>query len=169
MRFRVATLNLEQDHKRWEKRRDLVIEQLGAIKPDVLALNEVCMPLQDRALDQGCGQGTFRPRIQPRPADASERPLRGRGRGTPHAVPGDRDRQPRLPGARHRGARRPPRRRRERRGRVRDAPGRLGLQRFAASLPGAAAPGVDRQPGATPRRGSSAAISTRRSTCRLPR
>jgi endonuclease/exonuclease/phosphatase family metal-dependent hydrolase len=46
MRFRVATLNLEQDHKRWEKRRDLVIEQLGAIKPDVLALNEVCMPLR---------------------------------------------------------------------------------------------------------------------------
>ena len=46
MRFRVATLNLEQDHKRWEKRRDLVIEQLCAIKPDVLALNEVCMPLR---------------------------------------------------------------------------------------------------------------------------
>ncbi len=46
MQFRVATLNLEQDHKRWEKRRELVIEQLGAIKPDVLALNEVCMPLR---------------------------------------------------------------------------------------------------------------------------
>jgi endonuclease/exonuclease/phosphatase family metal-dependent hydrolase len=46
MRFRVATLNLEQDHKRWEKRRDLVIEQLCAIRPDVLALNEVCMPLR---------------------------------------------------------------------------------------------------------------------------
>ena len=46
MRFRTATLNLEQDHKRWEQRRELVIEQLGAIRPDVLALNEVCMPLR---------------------------------------------------------------------------------------------------------------------------
>jgi endonuclease/exonuclease/phosphatase family metal-dependent hydrolase len=46
MRFRVATLNLEQDHKRWELRRELVIEQLGALRPDVLALNEVCMPLR---------------------------------------------------------------------------------------------------------------------------
>jgi len=46
MRFRAATLNLEQDHKRWEKRRELVVAQLAAIKPDLLALNEVCMPLQ---------------------------------------------------------------------------------------------------------------------------
>lgn len=46
MRFRVATLNLEQDHKRWALRRDLVAEQLGRVRPDVLALNEVCMPLR---------------------------------------------------------------------------------------------------------------------------
>ena len=46
MRFRVVTLNLEQDHKRWELRRELIVEQLGAIRPDVLALNEVCIPLQ---------------------------------------------------------------------------------------------------------------------------
>ena len=46
MRFRVATLNLEQDHKRWDRRRPLVVEQLGAIRPDVLALNEVCLPLR---------------------------------------------------------------------------------------------------------------------------
>jgi len=46
MRFRVATLNLEQDQKRWEARRALVVEQLGAVRPDVLALNEVCMPLK---------------------------------------------------------------------------------------------------------------------------
>jgi endonuclease/exonuclease/phosphatase family metal-dependent hydrolase len=44
--FRIATLNLEQDHKRWQLRRELVVEQLGAIRPDVLALNEVCIPLQ---------------------------------------------------------------------------------------------------------------------------
>jgi endonuclease/exonuclease/phosphatase family metal-dependent hydrolase len=46
MRFRVATLNLEQNHKRWDARRALVVEQLGAVRPDVLALNEVCMPLK---------------------------------------------------------------------------------------------------------------------------
>ena len=46
MGFRIATLNLEQDHKRWELRRELVVEQLGAIRPDILALNEVCIPLQ---------------------------------------------------------------------------------------------------------------------------
>jgi endonuclease/exonuclease/phosphatase family metal-dependent hydrolase len=46
MRFRVATLNLEQDHKRWELRRELVVEHLAAVRPDVLALNEVCMPLR---------------------------------------------------------------------------------------------------------------------------
>jgi len=46
MRFRIATLNLEQDHKRWDLRRELVIEQLGAVRPDALALNEVCMPLR---------------------------------------------------------------------------------------------------------------------------
>src|SRR5262245_19810637 len=46
MRFRVATLNLEQDHKRWEARRELIVEQLGALRPDIMALNEVCIPLQ---------------------------------------------------------------------------------------------------------------------------
>lgn len=46
LRFRVATLNLEQDHKRWELRRELVVEQLAAIDPDCFALNEVCLPKQ---------------------------------------------------------------------------------------------------------------------------
>ena len=45
-RVRVATLNLEQDHKRWDRRRELIVEQLGALNPDVLALNEVCVPLE---------------------------------------------------------------------------------------------------------------------------
>src|SRR5690349_13138868 len=45
-RIRVATLNMEQDHKRWELRRELIAEQLVALKPDVLGLNEVCVPLQ---------------------------------------------------------------------------------------------------------------------------
>lgn len=46
MTFRVATLNLEQDHKRWDERRNLIMEQLGEIRPDVFALNEVCIPRQ---------------------------------------------------------------------------------------------------------------------------
>jgi endonuclease/exonuclease/phosphatase family metal-dependent hydrolase len=45
-RIRIVTLNMEQDHKRWEARRELIAEQLVALKPDVLALNEVCVPLQ---------------------------------------------------------------------------------------------------------------------------
>ena len=46
MQFRAATLNLEQDHKRWDARRELIVEQLGELKPDVFALNEVCIPRQ---------------------------------------------------------------------------------------------------------------------------
>ncbi|MCB1741165.1 MAG: hypothetical protein KDK91_12395, partial [Gammaproteobacteria bacterium] len=44
--FRIATLNLEQNHKRWPQRRELLLEQLGELRPDVLALNEVCIPEQ---------------------------------------------------------------------------------------------------------------------------
>jgi endonuclease/exonuclease/phosphatase family metal-dependent hydrolase len=46
MRFRVATLNLEQDHKRWEARRHLIGEGIGSLKPDIIAFNEVSIPLQ---------------------------------------------------------------------------------------------------------------------------
>jgi endonuclease/exonuclease/phosphatase family metal-dependent hydrolase len=46
VKLRVATLNMEQDHKRWDKRRELIIEQLAAVDPDVFAMNEVCIPLQ---------------------------------------------------------------------------------------------------------------------------
>jgi endonuclease/exonuclease/phosphatase family metal-dependent hydrolase len=46
MNLRVATLNMEQDHKRWERRCGLIIEQLAAIDPDLFAMNEVCIPLQ---------------------------------------------------------------------------------------------------------------------------
>src|ERR1043166_8654119 len=41
MQFRVVTLNLEQDHKRWKERRLLILEGLQTLKPDVIALNEV--------------------------------------------------------------------------------------------------------------------------------
>jgi len=46
MRFRVATLNLEQDHKRWDARCELVRAEIGRLKPDIIAFNEVCVPRQ---------------------------------------------------------------------------------------------------------------------------
>jgi endonuclease/exonuclease/phosphatase family metal-dependent hydrolase len=46
MKLRVAMLNMEQDHKRWEQRRELIISELAAIDPDLFAINEVCIPLQ---------------------------------------------------------------------------------------------------------------------------
>lgn len=46
MTFRVATLNLEQDHKRWELRRELIVDELGQLQPDIWALNEISIPTQ---------------------------------------------------------------------------------------------------------------------------
>ena len=46
MGFRVTTLNLEQDHKRWDERRELIVEELGTLKPDVFAINEICIRQQ---------------------------------------------------------------------------------------------------------------------------
>src|SRR4051794_12537474 len=46
MQFRVVTFNLEQDHKRWDERRPLVLEGLRALKPDIIAFNEVSVPQQ---------------------------------------------------------------------------------------------------------------------------
>jgi hypothetical protein len=56
MVFRIATLNLEQDHKRWEQRRELILAQSGDLRPDVFTLNEVCVPLQTaRWIQQAAG------------------------------------------------------------------------------------------------------------------
>src|SRR5258708_1675649 len=46
MKFRVATLNLEQDHKRWEARKPLISTEIAALKPDIIAFNEVSIPRQ---------------------------------------------------------------------------------------------------------------------------
>ena len=46
MILRVVTLNLEQDHKCWEARRELIAAQLGDLHPDLLALNEIHTPSQ---------------------------------------------------------------------------------------------------------------------------
>ena len=50
MQFRVVTLNLEQDHKRWSDRHPLISAEIAALKPDVIAFNEVCVPLQTARL-----------------------------------------------------------------------------------------------------------------------
>jgi endonuclease/exonuclease/phosphatase family metal-dependent hydrolase len=50
MQFRVATLNLEQDHKRWSARQPLISGEIAALKPDVIAFNEVSVPLQTAKL-----------------------------------------------------------------------------------------------------------------------
>jgi len=46
MQFRIATLNLEQDHKRWDLRRPLIVAEIARLKPDLMAFNEVSIPLQ---------------------------------------------------------------------------------------------------------------------------
>ena len=46
MRFRIATLNIEQNHKRWDERGELIVDQWGKLRPDLLALNEVYIPDQ---------------------------------------------------------------------------------------------------------------------------
>lgn len=46
MRTRVVTLNMEQGHKRWDARRHLITEEIDRLEPDLIALNEVSIPLQ---------------------------------------------------------------------------------------------------------------------------
>ena len=46
MPFRAVTLNLEQDHKRWAMRRPLILEEIVRLAPDLIAFNEVYIPLQ---------------------------------------------------------------------------------------------------------------------------
>lgn len=44
MAFRVAFLNLEQDFKRWEQRRALVVGEVEVLMPDIFAMNEISIP-----------------------------------------------------------------------------------------------------------------------------
>src|SRR6266403_4574796 len=50
MQFRVVTLNLEQDHKRWSDRHPLISAELATLPPDVIAFYEVSVPLQTAKL-----------------------------------------------------------------------------------------------------------------------
>lgn len=46
MSFRIATLNLERNEKRWIERRELIIQQLAMIELDIFCLNEIWLPTQ---------------------------------------------------------------------------------------------------------------------------
>jgi len=59
MVFRIATLNLEQDHKCWEARRQLIVAQFGKLRPDIWALNEIHIPSRTgRWLQRAAAQAT---------------------------------------------------------------------------------------------------------------
>jgi endonuclease/exonuclease/phosphatase family metal-dependent hydrolase len=60
MVFRVALLNLHQGFTRWTERRELIVEQLGKLRPDILALNEISVPLQTGRWLQGEANERFR-------------------------------------------------------------------------------------------------------------
>jgi len=42
--FRVTTLNLEQNHNRWNARRALVIDQRATLQPDLMAVTRSASP-----------------------------------------------------------------------------------------------------------------------------
>ena len=46
MTLRIATLNLGQDHKSWEQRRELIAAQMARLRPDIWGLNEIHIPSQ---------------------------------------------------------------------------------------------------------------------------
>jgi endonuclease/exonuclease/phosphatase family metal-dependent hydrolase len=46
MILRIATLNLEQNHKCWQARRELIVQQLEELSPAMLTLNEIHIPEQ---------------------------------------------------------------------------------------------------------------------------
>jgi endonuclease/exonuclease/phosphatase family metal-dependent hydrolase len=46
MAIRIATLNLEQNHRCWELRRELIVAQLRELNPDLQAVNEIHLPTQ---------------------------------------------------------------------------------------------------------------------------
>ena len=67
---------MEQDHKRWKERRELIVRQLGQLRPDLFALNEICIPEQTgRWLQQAAGQrlGLEYALVQQSKANASSR------------------------------------------------------------------------------------------------
>ena len=78
MRLRIVTLNIEQDHKRWGARRSLIIEEIGRLQPDLMALNEVSVPLQTAPRFVPGRIRADRRRLPSGAADTHERAVAGR-------------------------------------------------------------------------------------------
>src|SRR4051794_18465202 len=98
MPFRVVTLNLEQDHKRWAARRPLIIDELARLAPNLIAFNEVCVPLQS-ADDLRAAAAERTGHDYALVQQTSEQPLQDRRRGAADALPSHRNRESRLPDA----------------------------------------------------------------------
>jgi hypothetical protein len=101
MQFRIVTLNLEQDHKRWKDRRPLVLNEFAKTKPDIIALNEVSIVEQSaRGLHKDLNSllGSHYNLVQ---QTKGQRPRGSGGRSHTVSLRYYRDRQPRLSDARY--------------------------------------------------------------------
>jgi endonuclease/exonuclease/phosphatase family metal-dependent hydrolase len=73
MILRIATLNLEQDHKRWGARRELIAQQVGDLNPDMWALNEIHIPTQTgRWLQRAAAKATATKYVLVQQSEAGE-------------------------------------------------------------------------------------------------
>jgi len=93
MQFRVVMLNLEQDHKRWSDRHPLISAEIAALKPDVIAFNEVSVPLQTAKVAARRGDRRDRHPVQAGSADPRERAVEDGGRSVVDPVSDRRNRQ----------------------------------------------------------------------------
>jgi len=62
MPFRIATLNLALNQRRWSERRRLIASQLVDLKPDIFTMNEIWLPLGvgrwlKQVMEDACGAG----------------------------------------------------------------------------------------------------------------
>ena len=96
MVLRIATLNLEQDHKCWEARRELIAAQLKELNPDLLALNEIHIPSQTGRWLQRAAAKTGETKYALLQQSKAGEESRHSGRRTADPLSAYRDRQSRL-------------------------------------------------------------------------
>ena len=58
-RLLVATMNIRNLADRWEERLPLLLADMAALQPDLLALNEVVYPMQQDRLLGAAGEGRY--------------------------------------------------------------------------------------------------------------
>lgn len=88
MNLRLMTLNLEQNHKCWESRRELIVAEMASLNPDFWALNEIHIPSQTgRWLKQAAEKATGRKfSLLQQSRTGEESSIRAEGLLTPHTV-----------------------------------------------------------------------------------